>query len=179
MKQLGIPVEFINMTELLFSNAKASVKINGSPSRSFKISRGVRQGCPLAPYFFLISAKILNAMVKREVESKIIKGTRLSIGNKQQIILQYADDTSFTVAIEESMRILVYMINSFCLASSLELNWTKSNAFWKSVVENPKPSWIELIDVTWADDDDVEKLLGSVFGMNLCAQDADKFLKIR
>ena len=49
MKQLGIPVEFINMTKLLFSNAKASVKINGSPSRSFKISRGVRQGARWHP----------------------------------------------------------------------------------------------------------------------------------
>ena len=75
------------------------------------------------------------------------------------------------------MRILVYMINSFCLASGLELNWTKSNAFWKGAVGNPKPSWIELIDVTWADDDDVGKLLGSIFGMNMCAQDTDKFLK--
>jgi hypothetical protein len=39
---LGIPVEFLNMTEVLFRDAAARVKVNGSLSEPFEIQRGVR-----------------------------------------------------------------------------------------------------------------------------------------
>lgn len=63
MLAMGFPPKFIDMVKLLFRHASASVKVNGVPSPTFKIERGVRQGCPLAPYLFIILADVLNIMV--------------------------------------------------------------------------------------------------------------------
>ena len=67
MEKLGFPQVFIKMVSLLFHDASACVKLNGVPSPYFPIKRGVRQGCPLAPYLFLIVAEALNAMVSQEM----------------------------------------------------------------------------------------------------------------
>lgn len=48
----GFPPQFVDMTRLLFLDVAATVKVNGSLSEEFAIGRGVRQGCPLAPYLF-------------------------------------------------------------------------------------------------------------------------------
>jgi len=42
MAAFGIPNEFIGMTEMLFKDAQAVVKVNSSLSRAFQIERGVR-----------------------------------------------------------------------------------------------------------------------------------------
>lgn len=60
IKRLGFPPFFIHMTELLFTGAMASVSVNGNRTSKFPISQGVRQGCPLAPYLFLIVGEVLN-----------------------------------------------------------------------------------------------------------------------
>jgi hypothetical protein len=68
MVNFSLPEEFMDMTKLLFSDAEAEVKVNGFPSPSFKILRGVHQGCPLQPFIFLIVVEVLNTVVKKEVE---------------------------------------------------------------------------------------------------------------
>jgi len=85
------------MTMLLFQGARASVKVNGSQSQSFPIQRGVRQGCPLAPYLFLIVVEVMNSMFKEGVSHSLIKGIRLPVEDRQQVMAQCADDTSLTL----------------------------------------------------------------------------------
>ena len=93
-------IRWRSIGEGLFRDATANVKINGSSSLIFAIERDVRQGCPLAPYLFLVVAEVLNAMVKRGMELGHVKGVKLP-GDREQITAQYADDTSFTLAGEE------------------------------------------------------------------------------
>ncbi len=64
MEKLCMVKEFINMVKLLFKNAEAIICINGSITKAFKIRRGVRQGCPLAPYLFILVDEVLNFMVE-------------------------------------------------------------------------------------------------------------------
>jgi hypothetical protein len=47
MDSFGFLRAFIDMTRLLFLDSEASVKVNGSPSSSFKIMRG---GPPRVPF---------------------------------------------------------------------------------------------------------------------------------
>jgi hypothetical protein len=75
------------MSKLLFLDAEVAVKVNGSPFSSFKIARRIRQGCPLAPYLFLLVAEVLNAMVRKEVKTGTVRGISLPFGNRQQVIL--------------------------------------------------------------------------------------------
>ena len=123
MLNFEFPVEFATMSKFLFLDAEVAVKINGSPFSSFKIARRIYQGCPLAPYLFLLIAKVLNAMVRKEVEIGTVRGISLLFGNRQQVILKYADDTLFILSgKEDSVKKLVGTLEMFYLASGLELN---------------------------------------------------------
>lgn len=44
---MGNDEQFINMVKFLFRNASVAINLNGTPSRNFKMERGIRQGCPL------------------------------------------------------------------------------------------------------------------------------------
>ena len=177
MEKLGFPQEFIKMVSLLFYNALACIKLNGEPSPYFPIQRGVRQGCPLAPYLFLIVAEVLNAMVSQEMRAERVQGINLPFEGRQQIIAQYADDTSFTLfGNKEKVTCLVYLLETFCLATGLVLNWTKSSGYWKQKGVVVRPPWTDLLGITWADEEGVSKLLGAPFGLSLATKDVDSFL---
>jgi hypothetical protein len=64
MKKMGMPDHFINIVKMLLHDATSSVVINGEPTKPFPVQRGVRQGCPLAPYLFLVVAETLNRAAK-------------------------------------------------------------------------------------------------------------------
>lgn len=180
MEVMGFPLEFIIMVKLLFSNASVVVKVNGalSPQRGGEsIERGVRQGCPLAPYLFIILADVLNIAVQTEACAGRIKGISLPFEHRQQILAQYADDTSFTLlGEEESVRSLIYLLETFCLASGLVINWHKSSGHWKFKDSLFRPPWTNLLGIKWADEEEVSKLLGAPFGLSLATEDVDKFL---
>ena len=161
LEKLGFPQVFIRMISLLFQDASACVKLNGEPSPYFLIQRGVRQGCPLAPYLFIIVAEVLNAMVTQELREGRVQGISLPFEGRQQIIAQYADDTSFTLlGVEEKVRCLVYLLETFCLATGLVLNWSKSSGYWKQKGNVVRPPWTDMLGISWADEEGVSKLLG-------------------
>uniref|UniRef100_A0A453LNF1 Reverse transcriptase domain-containing protein n=1 Tax=Aegilops tauschii subsp. strangulata TaxID=200361 RepID=A0A453LNF1_AEGTS len=51
----GLHDHFINLIHACISSPTFSVLINGQPSHKFKSSRGIRQGCPMSPYLFVIA----------------------------------------------------------------------------------------------------------------------------
>jgi hypothetical protein len=181
MEKMGFPEGFIDMVKLLFYEASAFVKVNTSQSAAFQIERGVRQGCPLAPYLFLVVAEVLNSMVKLGVAEGRLKGITLPMEGRQQVLAQYADDTSLTLLGEEGpTREAIATLQTFCEGCGLILNWDKSCAYWKTRNGDPRPPWTEYLGVTWVDDrDDIRKLLGTPFGLSLTSHNVDEFLQER
>lgn len=175
MERLGIGMRFINMCKILFKDASALVGLNGRPTMQFAIDQGVRQGCPLAPYVFIVVADVMAHAMRAAVERGDIQGIQLPDGNKQQLNVQYADDTSFTVqATPQSVGNLIQILRDFCSAAGLEINWRKLAAYWQS--PQPRPQWLNAFDWTWANEGDLSKLLGTPFGLNLDTKDVDAFL---
>lgn len=74
---MGFPQTFINLVKLTLADVEASININGLISPSFKIERGVRQGCPLAPLLFLIVGEALHAKVYLAQTQGRIHGVKL------------------------------------------------------------------------------------------------------
>ncbi|GKE84092.1 hypothetical protein Tco_1557834 [Tanacetum coccineum] len=59
------------------SSASISVMVNGSPSKEFKLKRGLRQGDPLSPFLFLIMAEALQITILEACDKGLYKGVSL------------------------------------------------------------------------------------------------------
>jgi hypothetical protein len=61
-----------------FQLARSAVKMNGELGPEFQLARSVRQGCPLAPYLFILATDVLGYMLadpKYRVEGlSLLKG---------------------------------------------------------------------------------------------------------
>ena len=79
---MGFLGEFNRMVQLLFQEASACMKVNGALSESFNIEREIRQGCPPAPYLFLVVIEVLNNMVIHEAKAKRVRGISLPINDR-------------------------------------------------------------------------------------------------
>ena len=67
MSKMDISEKFTRWIKFLFGLTTAMANLNGSPSDSFRVERGVRQGCSLAPYLFLIVGEALTYLMTKTV----------------------------------------------------------------------------------------------------------------
>ena len=59
MEAMGFHPTWVRQVMSLNLNASAAVVVNGVQSKTFRLQRSVRQGCPLAPYLFLLTVDVL------------------------------------------------------------------------------------------------------------------------
>ncbi|XP_057723921.1 uncharacterized protein LOC130939873 [Arachis stenosperma] len=86
------------------TTASMSILINGSPSKPFKMERGLRQGDPLSPFFVLV-VDVLHRMVGEAVRNRRISPLVVVRDNVELSHLQFADDTIlFCPPEEETMK---------------------------------------------------------------------------
>jgi hypothetical protein len=58
----------------LVSSSFFSILINGSPSKNFNPTRGIRQGDPLSPYLYIILVEGLGRLIQKEVAENKLQG---------------------------------------------------------------------------------------------------------
>jgi hypothetical protein len=171
MAQIGIPDEFTQM----FQDASCLVCINGAETNQFPIQRGVRQGCPRAPYLFLFIGEALNIASKQEMELGHLLGIELAHGNCIQLMVQFVDDTNHTLlGTEANLHTITSLLQTFHLATGLKSNWDKLYGYWFS--NSRPPDWLQNFPGRWAVEDNVAKMLGIPFGIDPQVHDIDQFL---
>jgi hypothetical protein len=106
------------------------VKVNGELGEDFRFARSVRQGCPLAPYLFILATDLLGHMLDDPKHE--IKGLHLPKGGcvRDQT---FADNTPlYLKGSPSNLSKARVVLKLFCLASKAKVNWGKFVAIWTS-----------------------------------------------
>lgn len=114
------------MTECI-KTAELSILINGSPSKPFKMQKGLRQGDPLSPFLFNLAGEVLNLIIQKATRRGLWEGVAMRNGSWKITHLQYADDTLLfcPVKVEYLLNVRKTLI-AFELLSGLKVNFFKS-----------------------------------------------------
>ena len=115
---------FIKWIHILYSNIQSTIINNGYFSPYFNIQRGVRQGCPISAYLFLLVVEILAVWIRA---NKNINGIRTK--HKEIKISQLADDTTLIIQNEKSITEIFNVLHHFESISGLKANIDKTQAF--------------------------------------------------
>ena len=89
LKHLNFSEDFIKWIKLFYANARSCVTNNGFLSPFFSIQRGVRQGCPLSPYLFILCIELLTNQIRNNENISGINICGFELKNAC-----YADDAS-------------------------------------------------------------------------------------
>lgn len=110
---------FCAAIKTMYRNVNYSIKLYAGTSPRFDVNRGVRQGCPVSPYLFLICAQLLSDFIKLSP----LKG--ITIAENEITISQLADDTTLFLKDASQVSIAIDVIKTFSNASGLCLNISK------------------------------------------------------
>ncbi|KAK2414852.1 hypothetical protein QL285_037392 [Trifolium repens] len=127
LQRFGFCDKWIRWIRACVFAGNLSILVNGSPTKEFKIHRGLKQGDPLAPFLFLLLAEGFGGVMKKAVEVCLFKG--FHVGGNGLVIshLQYADDTlCIGEASVQNLWTLKSILRGFHMVSGLKVN------FWKS-----------------------------------------------
>ena len=116
-----------------YSNIESTVINNGFRTNWFKPSKGVRQGCPLSPYLFILSSEILSNKIRQDLNIKGIK-----ICENEIKLSQFADDTKLFNADLASLERALKITDDFGRIAGLSLNVKKTKAIWLGKWANNK-----------------------------------------
>ena len=107
----------------MYNDISSCVVNNGYSSLFFKVSRGIRQGCPLSAYLFLLVAETLGSGIR---QNKHIQG--IKIGINELCSIQMADDATLFLDGPISLQRCLLLFRNFSVISGLKLNLGKSEA---------------------------------------------------
>ena len=106
-------------------SANFVVLVNGSPSKFFNASRGIRQGYPLSPLLFILVIEGLSLPIKDARDNGLIRGIKISTTLALTHLL-FVDDVILlgTGTLHEWMAFEV-ILSTFCKASGMSISLEK------------------------------------------------------
>ena len=130
LKKFGFSSKFIAWVSACVSMPWIAPLVNGCPTSLFKISRGLRQGCPLSPLLYIIMAETLGRQLEKDRASKDISCIKIARGTKRINHSQFIDDTILiggaSIVIAKRLK---NALDNFTQALGALINSAKSNIY--------------------------------------------------
>ncbi|KAK3187739.1 hypothetical protein Dsin_027300 [Dipteronia sinensis] len=128
MAKMGFPLRWMELVHDCISTSTLGFIINGKVLGEVVPSRGLRQGCPLSPYLFLLCADSLSCLIRNSKKNGNLLGFRCSKGSPLVSHLFFADDSLlFCKATVGSCEEIGRVLNVYEKGSGQMVNLQKSN----------------------------------------------------
>lgn len=121
LESFSLGDSFMSWIKLLYNFSESCALNNGMSTGWFPFKRGVRQGCPISPFLFVLAVEKLAEAIRADPG---IKGIDLLDSHTK--ILQFADDSSLFLQDESSLVRSLQVLDQFKSISGLSLNLAKS-----------------------------------------------------
>ena len=133
LEAIGTPHRFIHWVKLCIATPSFSVQVNGELGGYFQSSRGLRQGCSLSPYLFVLCMNVLSHKIDKAVREKKFqfhpRCKALSLTH-----LCFADDLMiFVEGSKESIEGALSVFDEFTKWSGLSISIEKSTLYMAGV----------------------------------------------
>lgn len=137
----------LNWIKTWYNRTNCRIINNGYISGTIPLLRGLKQGCPLSPYLFIIAMEILAIKIR---VNKNIEG--LINNNIESKISRYADDTSFPISPKpHCLQNLIDLLEMFSQHSGLKLNYDKCKILRTGSLKNTSFRMECKVPVEWTD----------------------------
>ena len=125
--------------KVFYTDIESTVINNGFSTDWMKPSAGVRQGCPLSPFLFVLTVEFMANKIR---QSENVKG--ISICGNEVKLSQFADDTNLICSDLKSVENAVSIVIDFGSISGLNLNKEKTKAMWLGESANNRNAPLQL-----------------------------------
>ena len=125
LRRFNFGPDFLTWFDILYANADSCTYVNKTLSPLFPISRGVRQGCPLAPLLYVLYIEVLAEAIRKDSQ---IQG--LTLDSTVIKVSLYADDVTLFLTSDESFAALQRILTQYELASGAQVNPDKCQGLW-------------------------------------------------
>lgn len=133
LRAMGFPPKFVHWITICITTASFSVQINGELAGYFQSTRGLRQGCSLSPYFFVISMNVLSKMIDEAARRGEI-GYHPRCRNIDLTHLCFADDLMvFSDGTKRSVEGILKVFGDFDKMTGLKISLEKSTLFMAGI----------------------------------------------
>lgn len=131
----GLPQGLVMVIMRLVSRGTCRLVWNEECTDVIKPTRGLRQGCPLSPYLFVLCVERLGQWILKKVGEGRIREVKASWNGPGLNYLFFANDLLlFSEAKKDQLLCFKDGLDLFCRCSGHEVNFHKSSMFFSSNV---------------------------------------------
>ena len=140
MRKLGFEERWIDLMMVFVKSVSYSILVNGEPKGLIRPSRGIRQGDPLSPFFFLLCTEGLHSPITKANNEGSIRGFSLRRRSPRLTHLLFADDNLlFCRANSHDCQKVLEILATYESVSGQQINRRRTFLFFsKSTSEEKK-----------------------------------------
>lgn len=126
MIKLGFSTDWVRKIWNCICSVSFSILINGDPCIDVILGRGLRQGCSLSPYLFILCSEGLSALLRDATMRGSIHGIKAARGSPAILHLFFADDSLlFFKATRQEAEEIKRLLSVYEIASGQVINFQK------------------------------------------------------
>ncbi len=120
LSKLGFNSTWVRWVRTLYLHATSTIRINGEAGPVFQLAQSVRQGCPLAPYLFILATDVMGHMLEDPMYD--VEGLNLPRGGRLRD-QTFADDTTLYLKGDQAnLDRAQGVLEMFCIAFGAKVN---------------------------------------------------------